>query len=36
LGQVEGLSGAPSSLQLEPGGEEVGEADESATIKSAE
>ena len=36
LGQVEGLSAAPSSLRPEPDADEVAENDESATIKSAE
>jgi transcription termination/antitermination protein NusA len=36
LGQVEGLSGAPSSLNEVVATDEVSEADESATIKSAE
>ncbi|HXE13539.1 MAG TPA: transcription termination factor NusA [Bryobacteraceae bacterium] len=36
LGQVEGLSGAPSSLAPQSIADEIAENDESATIKSAE
>jgi hypothetical protein len=36
LGQVEGLSGAPSSLHPQPEAAETVESEESATIKSAE
>jgi N utilization substance protein A len=36
LGQVEGLSAAPSSLDSQSDSDEVAEIDESATIKSAE
>jgi hypothetical protein len=36
LGQVEGLSAAPSSLDEQPDPEQVAEKHESATIKSTE